>query len=78
MVTKALKERLIQEIEKLPEDRLREALDFLGYLRTREKNGAATKSPKELNPQKDPILELVGIADVKPFSQNIDEQLYGE
>ena len=78
MVTKALKERLILEIEKLPEDRLREALDFVRYLRIREKNGAVTKSPEDLDPQQDPILKLVGIGDVEPFSQNIDHDLYGE
>ena len=78
MATNVLKERLIEELERLPEDRLREALDFVVYLRTREKNGAATRSPEALDPQKDPILKLVGIADVEPFSQNIDQDLYGE
>jgi len=78
MATNVLKERLIEELERLPEDRLREALDFVVYLRTREKNGAATRSPEDLDPQKDPILKLVGIADVEPFSQNIDQDLYGE
>ncbi|MCD6141276.1 DUF2281 domain-containing protein [Candidatus Bipolaricaulota bacterium] len=78
MTAKALKERLIEEIGKLPKDRLREVFDFVEYLRTREENGAATKSPEDLDPQQDPILELVGIADVEPFSQNIDEELYGE
>jgi len=78
MTAKALKERLIEELERLPEDRLREILDFVGYLRTREENGAATKSPEDLDPQQDPILELVGIADVEPFSQSIDHDLYGE
>jgi len=69
---------LIEELERLPEDRLREALDFVVYLRTREKNGAATRSPEDRDPKKDPILKLVGIADVKAFSQNIDQDLYGE
>ena len=78
MTAKALKERLIEEIGKLPKDRLREVFDFVEYLRTREENGAATKSPEDLDPQQDPILKLVGIADVEPFSQNIDEELYGE
>ncbi len=78
MTAKALKERLIEEIGKLPKDRLREVFDFVSYLRTREENEAATKSPKDLDPRHDPILELIGIADVEPFSQNIDHDLYGE
>jgi len=77
MTTKALKERLIKEIEKLPGDRLQEVLDFVGHILTKEGRRPAPKSPEELDPQKDPILKLMGIADVEPFSQNIDEQLYG-
>jgi hypothetical protein len=76
MTTKALKEQLIKELEKLPEVRLREALDFVGYLRTKEGNEAARKLPKDLDPKKDPILRLMGIADVEPFSKDIDEELY--
>ena len=78
MTAKALKERLIEELERLPEDRLREILDFVGYLRAKEAREAATRSPGDLDPQQEPILKLVGIADVEPFSQNIDEELYGE
>ena len=76
MTTKALKEQLIKELEKLPEVRLREALDFVGYLRVREDNEAARKPPEDLDPKKDPILRLMGIADVEPFSKDIDEELY--
>jgi len=50
----------------------------VGYLRTREENGAARKSPEDLDPQQDAILKLVGIADVEPFSQSINHDLYGE
>ena len=78
MAAKALKERLIEEIGKLPKDCLQEIFDFVGYLRTREENGAARKSPEDLDPQQDAILKLVGIADVEPFSQSIDHDLYGE
>lgn len=77
MATEALKERLIKELEKLPEDRLQEVLDFVEYLRTKGGKRPAHKSPDELDPSKDPILKLMGIADVEPFSQNIDEELYG-
>jgi len=78
MVTKVLKDRLIEEIGKLPEDRLREALDFVEYLRARERRGTVARSSEALDPQDDPILKLVGIADVKAFSQDIDEALYGK
>ena len=35
-MVKILKKKLIEEIEKLPEDRIQEVLDFVGYLRTKE------------------------------------------
>ena len=78
MVTKVLKDRLMEKIEKLPEDRLREALDFVEYLRAKGRNETVTRLSEDLDPQDDPILKLVGIADVQAFSQNIDEHLYGE
>ena len=77
MVTKVLKERLIREIEKLPEDRLREALDFVGYLRTREENGAATKSLEGLDLDKDPLLKFIGGVSHGSLAKEIDEELYG-
>lgn len=77
MVAEILKERLIKELEKLPEDRLREVLDFVEHILTKEGKRPAPKSPDELDPKKDPILKLMGIANVEPFSHNIDEELYG-
>lgn len=77
-MTKTLKDRLLEEIERLPEDRLHEVLDFIECLRTKNMKEAGAGLPESLDPQKDPILKLIGIADVEPFSQNIDEELYGE
>ena len=52
MTAKVLRERLIEEIEKLPENRLREVLDFVGYLRTKETREAAARLLEDLDPQK--------------------------
>ena len=30
-----------------------------------------------LDPKEDPILKIIGIADVEPFADRIDQQLYG-
>ena len=76
IVTKALKELLIQEIEKLPEHRLREALDFVGYLRIRDENGAATNSLEGLDPDKDPLLKFIGGVSHGSLAKEIDEELY--
>jgi len=77
MATKALKDRLIQEIEKLPEDRLREALDFVGYLRAREDADTARKLPHNLDPKKDPLLKFIGGVSHGALAKDIDEELYG-
>jgi len=78
MAVETLRERLIEEIDRLPEERLREVLDFVEYILMKEGRRSTPKSSEGLDPEKDPILKLMGIADVEPFSQNIDEQLYGD
>ncbi|MCK4391507.1 hypothetical protein KAX17_01200 [Candidatus Bipolaricaulota bacterium] len=77
MTAEALKDQLIKELEKLPEVRLREALDFVGYLRTKEGNEAARKSSEDLDPQKDPLLEFIGGVSHEALAKEIDEELYG-
>lgn len=69
-----LRERLMAHLQRLPEDRLREVLDFTEYLLVKE--GQEKEPQGELDPSQDPILELVGLADVPPFSHIIDSELY--
>lgn len=72
-----LRQALIIEAEKLPEDYLQEALDFVRFLifKATYRTSERQKSP-EL--QQNPLLELIGIADVEPFANDIDQELYGE
>ena len=79
MTTQRIKERLLAELEALPEEKLREVLDFVEFLQAREakKPRQEARPPSDLDPEGDPILKLIGIADVDPFSQSIDEELYG-
>jgi len=63
--TKPLKQRVIEELDQLPEDRLREVLDFVGYLKLKEERETP---PRKLDPEKDPILKLIGSVDVEPFA----------
>lgn len=76
MSTKTIREKLLVELEDLPSSSLQEALDFVVYLKAKEGVGERVKA--ELDPEADPILGLIGIADVKPFADNIDQELYGE
>jgi len=36
------------------------------------------KLKSALDPSKDPILKLIGLANVEPFADKIDEELYGK
>lgn len=63
----ALKEEVLQSLEDLPEERLREVHDFILFLRSRE------------HADEDPLLEVAGILDTDPVSsREIDDILYGE
>lgn len=80
----AIGERNIDTIVRdLPKDIKQEVLDFIDFLLTRSER-EKSRAPKEtgdvsenLDPSKDPLLELSGFADVEPFAEQIDEHLYG-
>jgi hypothetical protein len=69
------KERFFVALEELPGERVEELLYFIEFLLKRER---VKKSKLTLNPEKDPILRLIGLADEAPFADNIDEELYGD
>jgi hypothetical protein len=74
--TKTLaKEKVLAALEELPEEKVKELLDFIESLLLKEK---AKKSEPILDPDKDPILKLIGLADVEPFADKIDDALYGK
>lgn len=71
---KVLKKKVLKDIEKLREDHLVEVRDFVDHLlKTKRKT-------KETNPdpEKDPILKLIEMANVEPFGHSIDRELYGD
>jgi hypothetical protein len=72
-----LRQTLVAETEKLPENYLQEALDFVRFLIFK----ATYQTPERQEPlgsRQNPLLELIGIADVEPFADRIDHELYGE
>lgn len=74
----ALKEKLVQEIEKLSEDRLQEVLEFVGYLLSKEQKARVAKPEVDLDPAKDPILKFIGGVSHGSLAKDIDKELYGE
>lgn len=71
--SKDLKEDLLNKIEKLPEDRLAEALDFIQSLLKKR-----TKPPvlNSLDPQHDPLLRFIGGVTDGSLAASIDDELY--
>ncbi len=76
--TVALKERLLKHVERLSEADIREVLDFVEFLQTKRHKVEPIPEKAHLDPESDPILKLIGIADVEPFADRIDEELYGK
>jgi len=78
-IAQTTKKELFQEIEQLPSLYLDELRSFIRYLKFKQTGKVTTSINKTvLPPENDPILCLIGIADVDPFSENIDDMLYGE
>jgi len=73
-----LKEQLVRELAKLPEERLHEVLDFVRYLLLQEQKARAETSQKELDPAKDPLLQYNGGVAHGSLARDIDQELYGK
>ena len=65
--TEVLKEKLIEKVRDLPDDRIQEVLDFVDFLRSRKPT------------VEDPILNVAGCLSGSPLSvREIEEELYGK
>ena len=74
--TTALKKRLLESLERVSETDMQEILDFVEFILTRRYKKKRISMKAELDPTKDPVLKLMGIADAEPFSKEIDRELY--
>lgn len=73
-----LKERVLREIERLPENKVEEVLNFVGYLLSKEQSAKNTESEEDLDPAKDPLLRFIGGVSHGSLAKDIDEELYGD
>lgn len=79
MSVHSLKQELLVKIARLPENRLREALDFVSFLlfqEQREPDKDGEQEPK-LDPDRDPLLSFIGKVSHGSLAQGIDKELYG-
>ena len=73
-----LKTQLNRKLTMLPDDRLREVLDFVEYLLGKEQKTQAVKAQETLDPTRDPILQYSGGVAYGSLARDIDEELYGK
>jgi hypothetical protein len=72
------KQKLVFEIEQLSNPYLMELQNFIQYLKFKQSSTTATSHDRHvLRPEEDPLLHSFGLIDVPPFSETIDETLYG-
>lgn len=74
-----LKKNLLIKIEKLPEDKIQEVLDFVNFILFIEKrnNSNSQKREKVMMAEKNPLTEFIGGVSHGSLAKRIDEELYG-
>jgi hypothetical protein len=77
MRTEGLRDRLVRQIDNLPEDRLREVLDFVAGICALEAPSGGLTSEPGIDPANDPVLKFIGGAQRGSLARDIDEELYG-
>ena len=72
------RKKLVFEIEHLPNSYLIELQNFIQYLKFKQLSMPEKASSRNaLRPEDDPVLGAFGFIDAPPFSDAIDEALYG-
>ena len=74
-ITRA-KDRLLKDLERVSDTEIREISDFVEFIIKKRQKKPYKKMA--LAPKNDPVLKLIGVADVEPFSKIIDRELYAE
>ena len=72
-----LKEQLVRELARLPEERLHEVLHFVESLLRQEQQAQAETLLQECDPEQDPLLQYSGGVAHGSLARDIDEELYG-
>lgn len=72
-----LKAEIDRELDKLPEDKLREVLSFVEQLLNGKGEQDSHREASPLPLEDDPILKFIGGVSHGGLAQNIDDELYG-
>ena len=78
-ISQTTKKELLFEIEQLSNPYIIELQNFIQYLKFKQSGKVILSSDRHvLPPEQDPILREIGLCDITPFSDAIDDTLYGE
>lgn len=69
------RKQLVQVLDALPESAVQEIMDFAEFIFA--KSCKRKKFIQKKLHAKDPILKLIGMADVEPFADTVEHELYG-
>ena len=73
-----IKEELQKGIEKLPEHKIPEVLQFVNFLLYSQERFFSQDADKKEEIGDDPLANFIGAIEVGSLTQNIDEELYGK
>jgi hypothetical protein len=74
------KEQIRVALDRLPEEKHEEVLDFIEFLEHRidaSDDEASENGREELDPSENPLRDFIGSVSHGSLAQNIDEDLYG-
>ncbi|NEP40291.1 MAG: hypothetical protein F6K35_14060 [Okeania sp. SIO2H7] len=71
-----IKEELQKGIEKLPEHKIPEVLQFVNFLLYSQEQFFSQGVDKKEEMEDDPLADFIGAVEVASLTQNIDEELY--
>ena len=77
MESTELRGRLLKQLQRASQSDIEVILDFSEFIIRRRRRKKNHLPQARRNPKNDPIFRLMGIASVEPFSEQIDQELYG-
>lgn len=73
-----MKTQLLEELERLPDEQLKEVLDFVNSLLRKDQQASKGESGEDLDPEQDPLLQFIGGVSHGALAKDIDDELYGK
>lgn len=73
-----MKTQLLEELERRPDEQLKEVLDFVNSLLRKDQQARKGESGEDLDPEQDPLLQFIDGVSHGALAKDIDDELYGK